>query len=624
MRNGLFIVLDGIEASVVTDQLTLLVERLRTVGHEVEIFNFPQYDKPSSHFIRQYSGDEYGSSSSISPYTASVFYALDHFDASSSIENALFEGKIVLANRFAGSSMADQGSKFTNLAERRGFFLWEDGFEFQLLGIPRPTLNLFLHVPAEISYDLISKKNARSYASKALGEHEGNINHLRSSVEAYEQLCKLFPKDFTMIECAEDNRILDIPTINNLIWGAIKPLLPEKTQHKPQGKIVKLGNQPKSGAARSPSMIVGAQIRHDRVILSVKNISLLAQRNLFTFFSVNNTVQPANVAGKYYRPNGLSTKLAQLYNQTLHSDIVAYRKLAKKVPAPIAQAILPLSYMASFDLSSDTAGWKNALTGMSCSPLDEIRELAKHLAARLKRAQPKAFKGFELLSKTLDITQVANIANSLSSTISEGGTKTVSLTEWAPRNELDLLEDIVYSNTDLPKEEISKRIGNLPFAQKNETLLAYLVALPANQTGVLDEVRYCLDLVTDSVTIIGLLSTNLFDQVRVQTATPRYGYDVPSVIEEAGLEDMYIKCFDESLRLHSELYAAGFTDQAQYAVLAGHKVRWQARLSAKSAMELKTIVATQLPDHQKTVAQILEKISEVHPTIHGFIDHILM
>src|SRR5438552_4632939 len=108
-----------------------------------------------------------------------MFYALDRFEAAPQIRQSLSDGKILLADRYTGSNMAHQGAKFTNTGEQRGFFVWADSLEFQLLGIPRPTVNFFLRVPAEVSHNLIERRNQGRH------EHENDIEHLRKAVSAF-------------------------------------------------------------------------------------------------------------------------------------------------------------------------------------------------------------------------------------------------------------------------------------------------------------------------------------------------------------------------------------------------------------------------------------------------------
>lgn len=249
---GVFIVLEGSDGSGKGTQFRLLNERLKAVGHDVVVFDFPRYDQPSSHFVKRYLNGDYGPASEVSPYTASIFYALDRYEASPQIKQAIDKGKVVVANRYVGSNMAHQGAKFTTTHEQRGFFLWAEALEYQLLGISRPNINLFLKVPADISFELIAQKSSREYTDKKRDEHEADKQHIKKSVAAYDLLCKLFPKDFIEIDCSRGRQMLSIVEVNNLIWETIKPLLPEPIK-KGKAVVLRLDQPVDSGKPQKKS-----------------------------------------------------------------------------------------------------------------------------------------------------------------------------------------------------------------------------------------------------------------------------------------------------------------------------------------------------------------------------------
>src|SRR5687768_17104536 len=125
-RTGIFIVIEGTDGSGKSTQFKLLVKRLENAGYDVATFKFPQYDEPSSYFIREYLNSKYGTADEVGPYTGSLFYALDRFAAAPKIREALEAGKVVLVDRYTGSNMAHQGTKFHHAEERRGYFIWLD------------------------------------------------------------------------------------------------------------------------------------------------------------------------------------------------------------------------------------------------------------------------------------------------------------------------------------------------------------------------------------------------------------------------------------------------------------------------------------------------------------------
>ena len=232
-RQGTFLVIEGSDGSGKGTQCKLLADRLRNDGYDVAVFDFPRYDQPSGYFAGKYLNGDYGSTEEVGPYTASLFYALDRYDAAKDLHQALNDGKVVLANRYTASSMAHQGTKFASVEERRGFFIWLDNLEFEMLKIPRPDLNVILRVPAVIAQQLIGLKDKRSYTNKKHDIHEADLSHLERAVDVYDSLSQLFPKDFSQIDCVRDKSMLSIDAIHQLVVQKITPLLPEEPSTKP-------------------------------------------------------------------------------------------------------------------------------------------------------------------------------------------------------------------------------------------------------------------------------------------------------------------------------------------------------------------------------------------------------
>lgn len=230
-NTGLFIVIEGSDGSGKGTQFKLLVERLKAEGYDVATYDFPQYDKESSYYVREYLNGTYGSAEALGPYTPSLFYALDRFSASEAIAADLAAGKAVISNRFVGSNMAHQGTKFDSPEERSAFWQWLDQLEFGMLGIPKPDLNVVLLVPAETAQALVDQKEARSYTEKKRDIHEADLSHLSRAVEVYQQLTNHF-ENFTSIDCTKDGELMSIPTINNLIWERIQPMLGKLRKQK--------------------------------------------------------------------------------------------------------------------------------------------------------------------------------------------------------------------------------------------------------------------------------------------------------------------------------------------------------------------------------------------------------
>jgi dTMP kinase len=141
---GKLLVLEGIDGTGKTTQTARLAEILEQAGHRVVTISFPQYDLPTGDLIVRHL--KTGEFADASPQAISVMYALDRFAACSNIKQELDAGSIVIATRYTISNAAYQGAKIIDPHDRIAFFKWLDTLEHTYLAIPRPNLNIVLHV----------------------------------------------------------------------------------------------------------------------------------------------------------------------------------------------------------------------------------------------------------------------------------------------------------------------------------------------------------------------------------------------------------------------------------------------------------------------------------------------
>jgi len=224
-KQGKFIVIEGSDGSGKGTQFKQIAKRLIDEGFEIATYDFPQYDQASSYFVREYLNGNYGSADELGAYAPSLFFALDLFQAAESIKKNLSAGKIVLSNRFNGANMAHQGQKIEDENERTKYYEWLFETEYNILGMPKPDLNIVLLVPADIAQKLVDRKAKRSYTDKKRDIHEADINHLKRAVAAYEKLCQQFPEYFMAVQGVAGGKLLSVSAVTELIWAKIETLL---------------------------------------------------------------------------------------------------------------------------------------------------------------------------------------------------------------------------------------------------------------------------------------------------------------------------------------------------------------------------------------------------------------
>ncbi len=222
MAQGYFIVLEGTDGSGKGTQTELLVNRLKQDGREVEVISFPRYGQPSCALVEYYLNGKLGSLQDISPYRGSIFYAIDRYVASFKIRSWILENKIVICNRYVGSNMGHQGGKMKNPDERQKYFDWNYDLEYNIFGIPKPDINIVLHVTPEISQTLVDKKTSREYLNgKKRDIHEDDLDHLRSAENAYLQMVERF-SEFRLVECVENNQLLSVEAVHAKVYTLVR------------------------------------------------------------------------------------------------------------------------------------------------------------------------------------------------------------------------------------------------------------------------------------------------------------------------------------------------------------------------------------------------------------------
>lgn len=221
---GFIISIEGTDGSGKHTQQQMLLNKLKENGHAVFDQSFPNYDSDSSAPVKMYLAGEFGGSSSLDAYQASSLYAVDRMCTyKKSIEPHYENGEIILFDRYVQSNFIHQCSKIDDPEEKREFIAWEEDFEYNLLGLPKPDLIFFIEMPIEKSLEL-----ARARAEYKTGEqkdiHEEDTTYMTKSYNNGLNIAKQL--GWTIIHCVDDaGNLKSIEEIHKEIYNHVKPAL---------------------------------------------------------------------------------------------------------------------------------------------------------------------------------------------------------------------------------------------------------------------------------------------------------------------------------------------------------------------------------------------------------------
>src|SRR3989344_1784862 len=306
----------------------------------------------------------------------------------------------------------------------------------------------------------------------------------------------------------------------------------------------------------------------------------------------------------------------------------AWRSATKAQACDAVRPVLPVATKSTVGIYASGQAIESLIMHLLSDELQEARltgqaildETRKIIPTFLERADKPDRGGAMIAYRANTYRSVKELAKKYLPDVYGQQDNPVVLTSYTPKNELDLVSDMVYEHSHLSLAEIKQQVIDWAYSKKENVFWAY-VGERLNRRHkpgrALENAHYSWDLVCDYGIFRDLHRHRIVDDLEWQMLTPRYGFDVPELIEEAGLTEQFEACFDASLKLYSSLQAAGYGLEAQYATLLGHKMRWKVTYNAREAFHLHELRTTPQghPGYRKLVLQMHEKLAEVHPML---------
>ena len=201
------IVIEGLDGSGKSTQLGLLKRKLTNA----RFITFPYYDTDSGRIISSYLKGSFNETDpSVSAYSASIMYAVDRYTSFKTHWQALYDsGDPVISARYVSSNAVYQMTKLEK-TEWDGYLEWLTDLEYVKLGMPRPSMTIFLDMPMEISQKLLLERYGGDESKKDI--HERDTAFLARCREAALYTAGKF--GWKIISCGKDGEPRAISDIN--------------------------------------------------------------------------------------------------------------------------------------------------------------------------------------------------------------------------------------------------------------------------------------------------------------------------------------------------------------------------------------------------------------------------
>ncbi|MBA2279070.1 dTMP kinase [Candidatus Saccharibacteria bacterium] len=357
---------------------------------------------------------------------------------------------------------------------------------------------------------------------------------------------------------------------------------------------------------------------------------------------------------RYHVPVNLSKKVKITYLKTMdeifdiYSDMVhklsdyvrdrsnvpekerdaAFNGATRAQACDAIRAVLPVSTRSTVGIYASGQALENLIMHLMSDELPEARttgesmlqEARKIIPTFLERADKPDRGGATIAYRANTFKAVQEMVEKTLPQSSGIMDNDVQLVDYWPRNELDLLPHMLYEHSAVSLDYLKKEINSWNYEQKLDAFNTYIgerLNRRHKPGRALEAAHYSWDLMCDYGIFRDLQRHRMVDAMEWQLLTPRYGFDIPELVEQAGLSELFEKCFDKSAELYSFMQSEGCELEAQYATLLGHRMRWKVIYNAREAFHLHELRTSPQghPGYRKLVQEMHDRLAEAHPML---------
>lgn len=222
---GKLFVIEGVDGSGKATQTEKLYERLVLQGISPLKVTFPDYESDSSVIVKKYLSGELGQKAdSVLPKAASTFFAVDRYVSyKTRWEDFYKKNGVVIADRYTTSNMIHQAAKIEEISEKEEFLNWLEDFEYNIYGLPRPSVTIFLDVPPSIGYEISKNRKNKMNGLETLDIHESDREYIKRSYDNSKFIAQKY--NWKTINCVKEGKMRTVDDIHNEVYNIIKGYL---------------------------------------------------------------------------------------------------------------------------------------------------------------------------------------------------------------------------------------------------------------------------------------------------------------------------------------------------------------------------------------------------------------
>jgi thymidylate synthase ThyX len=276
---------------------------------------------------------------------------------------------------------------------------------------------------------------------------------------------------------------------------------------------------------------------------------------------------------------------------------LAYRQSIRAKALDALRGLLPAGSLSNVGIYGSGQSYELLLLRMRGHRLPEVRSYAELMLEELRKVIPSFLTRVDRPDRGGDWTEYLGARHEEMSELVQklwpetkedtSSRVTVNLSDYDPEGEDKVIAAMCYPYANASEETITERVRNLSREDRARIIAAYVGDRKnrRHRPGrAFERTSYRFDVVADYGAFRDLQRHRMLT-LEWQPLGTSLGYEVPDIVEQAGLRARFVESLERSRELYGALHHR-FGEQASYAVALGFNVRFVMQMNAREAMHV--------------------------------------
>ena len=385
---------------------------------------------------------------------------------------------------------------------------------------------------------------------------------------------------------------------------------------------------------------------HAVLSIAIENVSILATKviedNRLASFTEKSTRYQVFDKNRYYKPKKImNSKFNRLYEESCDFILDSYansipivtkfleKKYTNEKEIEIKNRtldnlryLLPVAVLTNLGMTINARNLEHAIVKLLTHPLQEMQEIGKEIKEAALKITPTLIKYVKFNEYSAETMKALEKFSDKIKTEKIEEKEGVSLVEYDKDAENKLVASLLYRFSQLPYNEIKKKVNNLNKEEKEKIIDEALKRLTKFDRPLreLEHVYYTFDVLMDYGSFRDIQRHRMCTQTN-QEFTIKHGYNIPDEIIEAGLKDKFIECMEKAKKAYKEIVKE-FPKEAQYIIPLAFNKRLLITMNLRELFHFIKLRSAKQGhiSYRKIAQQMYKLIKEKQPLVAKYIE----